>query len=387
MNAVALVLLAASETTPTCADGEYVQFDQAATIAAGAPTGGACTDCPRGKFTFSAASLSCSPCAMGRTTNSSKSTSASDCNVRIPIAKVLSTGKAVTTEIAAPGAGGLHCGGIRCSLYRLNMQGAPEVTIAPTVLTVSLNVSTASLVHVDSLLRPLPGPIPGKLSVPAASLDGYMITVSNPTAATVEITTSYDACNYVRMWSGWGVCSATCGFGTHKRTRRVLHGTGCTDLSETRACDSGFSCPPVCKYSEWGGWGACSATCSQFGAAAPERSRFRKLISGDASKCIHVSEFSTCNTDACAQDCVVGTMQVSNCTTLCGSTGVQWHRFPILQKNDAKGAPCPINYSLPCNRVSCTRVIVTDLSYANSGKWVLVAVCVILVGHATASIK
>ena len=65
-------------------------------------------------------------------------------------------------------------------------------------------------------------------------------------------------------WSSWSQCSATCGSsGKKTRTRRVLTGASCGgscySTSQTASCP-GTCCPIPCSYS-WMSWSSCSATC------------------------------------------------------------------------------------------------------------------------------
>ena len=66
-------------------------------------------------------------------------------------------------------------------------------------------------------------------------------------------------------WGSWSRCSATCGSSGRKtRTRRVLTyaycgGRSCGSTSQTTYCP-GTCCPVPCSYS-WMSWSSCSATC------------------------------------------------------------------------------------------------------------------------------
>ncbi|XP_057298019.1 SCO-spondin-like isoform X2 [Hydractinia symbiolongicarpus] len=77
-------------------------------------------------------------------------------------------------------------------------------------------------------------------------------------------------------WSSYGTCSESCGHGTQERTRSCTNpapahgGLNCSeDVSQTRACKI-KECPVDGKFSEWGAFAACSATC---GGGVEQRTR------------------------------------------------------------------------------------------------------------------
>eukprot|EP00058_Branchiostoma_floridae_P013613 XP_002599101.1 hypothetical protein BRAFLDRAFT_81766 [Branchiostoma floridae] len=65
----------------------------------------------------------------------------------------------------------------------------------------------------------------------------------------------------VTDWSPWGACSASCGGGTHTRTRTVIvpaahGGTPCPALQDSQPCNT-ITCPVDCQVGEFGDWSVC----------------------------------------------------------------------------------------------------------------------------------
>ncbi|XP_078698754.1 complement component C6-like isoform X1 [Branchiostoma floridae x Branchiostoma belcheri] len=65
----------------------------------------------------------------------------------------------------------------------------------------------------------------------------------------------------VTDWSPWGACSASCGGGTHVRSRTVIvpaahGGTPCPALQDTQPCNT-VTCPVDCLVGKFGDWSVC----------------------------------------------------------------------------------------------------------------------------------
>ncbi|XP_066284403.1 complement component C6-like [Branchiostoma lanceolatum] len=65
----------------------------------------------------------------------------------------------------------------------------------------------------------------------------------------------------VTDWNAWGACSASCGGGTHTRTRTVIvpaahGGTPCPGLQDTQPCNT-VTCPVDCQVGRFGDWSVC----------------------------------------------------------------------------------------------------------------------------------
>jgi hypothetical protein len=157
-------------------------------------------------------------------------------------------------------------------------------------------------------------------------------------------------------WGDWSPCSTTCGAGTQTRSRTVVQppangGLACGALVETRACSSP-PCPVDCVMSEWGPWGACSASC---GGGVQSRSRLILQPPANGGKaCGPISETQACALQPCPTDCVMGEWGPwSPCSVSCG-TGVQTRTRPILQPPTGGGLACgPTMEQQACVQPAC----------------------------------
>jgi uncharacterized protein YukE len=144
-------------------------------------------------------------------------------------------------------------------------------------------------------------------------------------------------------WSDWSACTTSCGGGTQSRTRSVLvnpanGGKSCDILKEDRACNT-HSCKVDCQVGNWSGWSICSKSCG-----GGTQTRYRNITvhpaNGGAS-CPNLSESQYCNIEACPVDCQVGNWSGwTSCSNSCGS-GTQ-KRYRSITVNPANGgASCP----------------------------------------------
>ena len=86
-------------------------------------------------------------------------------------------------------------------------------------------------------------------------------------------------------WSSWSACTKTCGGGsqTHTRTVKIAPvngGTQCPFTTETQACNS-RPCMVDCQLSAWGSWSSCSASC---GTGSHHRSRSVEVAAAHGGK-------------------------------------------------------------------------------------------------------
>jgi hypothetical protein len=162
-------------------------------------------------------------------------------------------------------------------------------------------------------------------------------------------------CN-LGSWSGWTACHTQCGGGTQERARSALRdaahgGKACASKRATRECNTA-GCPIGCHVSEWGTWGVCSHACGT-GAHTRKRTVTIKPAHNGAA-CPALEESETCNTDACARDCVVsGWWPWTPCTAKCG--GGTWTRTRTVVNHPAhEGLTCPpLTETGQCNKHNC----------------------------------
>eukprot|EP00937_MAST-01D_sp_MAST-1D-sp2_P004376 g4376.t1 len=134
----------------------------------------------------------------------------------------------------------------------------------------------------------------------------------------------------VSSWSGWSLCSKTCGRGTKSRSRSVIthplrKGDECGALSDTDECAIN-PCAVDCQMGQWGGWEACTASCYDSSTqSAPTRTRTRKTLLAAAwggEACPSEDHVMTCKAAACPE------CNLSDCPVDCVVEGWGgWHPF------------------------------------------------------------
>lgn len=110
-------------------------------------------------------------------------------------------------------------------------------------------------------------------------------------------------------WGPWGACSATCGGGTQKRSRScdspppANGGTVCSGPSEESQVCNTQGCPTP---GQWSGWGACSKTCDSGTRirncdSPPPTNNGAECtrLDGSLTTSSNRSETQACNTQAC----------------------------------------------------------------------------------------
>jgi len=163
-------------------------------------------------------------------------------------------------------------------------------------------------------------------------------------------------------WEGWGSCSARCGGGKQKLRRRILmepppggSGANCTERVEmTVACNT-HACIWPCEYTKEV-VGECTAECG--GGVRLTRPRWT------GQHCPEVSDADAlrreaCNTQPCRSRCRLEDKWtvVTECSELCGP-GFFWMMRKVIAKDSADRNCEPEWRRLPCLRQRCTPLTV-----------------------------
>lgn len=138
-------------------------------------------------------------------------------------------------------------------------------------------------------------------------------------------------------WEEWDQCSADCGGGTQYRSRAITTqpaygGESCGEEEESRECNS-----QVCDVDCVVGWNGVPDAWSPFSACTKscgtgQKTRTREIITypdGNGARCGSLSDTQSCNTQACAKDCIPGNWENKGCLTLNGNRRY-WEYRPIL---------------------------------------------------------
>lgn len=174
-------------------------------------------------------------------------------------------------------------------------------------------------------------------------------------------------------WEGWGSCTARCGGGTRVLSRRVLSqppsGIECKDTvhpdPEQFRCNQ-HPCLDKCEIEKWSPWSACTASCG-----GGVKFRRRKCI---GEKCPaaddpFAEDVEECNTQPCKPRCTRADTwtAVTECDALCGF-GTFLAVRKILKKDIADHTCQPVYERVTCMGQICTKFTVVrpdanDLPY------------------------
>jgi hypothetical protein len=163
-------------------------------------------------------------------------------------------------------------------------------------------------------------------------------------------------------FSNWSSCSATCGGGEVKRTRRTIQqgaygGPECPDEVETKQCGTD-ECPINCVMSGWSLYSGCTHSCGSGTQSRTRRIETQSNFGGAA--CGKTKEVKQCNTEACPVDCVLGAFgEWSACSLTCGGGKRTRYRSvmtapqytgkacaELRQVGDCKTASCPVDCNI-----------------------------------------
>eukprot|EP00397_Hematodinium_sp_SG-2012_P004784 GEMP01004798.1.p1 GENE.GEMP01004798.1~~GEMP01004798.1.p1 ORF type:complete len:1067 (+),score=271.95 GEMP01004798.1:195-3395(+) len=175
-------------------------------------------------------------------------------------------------------------------------------------------------------------------------------------------------------WTKWGVCSATCGGGEHKRTRQIAQapnslGKPC-DAQGTFEMDScnthGCECID-CQWGAWSNYGACTCT------GLRERHR---VVTRHYSGCGKICEGSKTQTQKCqpncggnTQDCVLSDWCTwTECSKTCGGGTHRRERSIVKESlNGGRGCIGDLVDVAPCNAHHCGDVV--NCQVTSWGNW------------------
>eukprot|EP00929_Paragymnodinium_shiwhaense_P107867 TRINITY_DN74213_c0_g1_i1.p1 TRINITY_DN74213_c0_g1~~TRINITY_DN74213_c0_g1_i1.p1 ORF type:complete len:978 (+),score=223.18 TRINITY_DN74213_c0_g1_i1:118-3051(+) len=168
-------------------------------------------------------------------------------------------------------------------------------------------------------------------------------------------------------WSEWGEfskCSASCGRGTNLRFRFVAikaetGGRACDGVNkESGSCQASMKCPTHCTWTTWTDWSECSRTCGT-PPHAGKKTRRRSVLDAPAFgglPCVGLNKQTLlCNEIPCPNDCRWGTWgRWQSCSRRCGG-GLRSRERVIAQHQKAGGKPCGCcaTESLACNIHDC----------------------------------
>jgi len=142
-------------------------------------------------------------------------------------------------------------------------------------------------------------------------------------------------------WSEWTACTRTCGGGDQFRDRTVVEegangGQSCDQEPRkvNRPCNV-IGCPQDCRWTDWGSWGRCSATC---GSGA--KTRYRKMIEArnKGAPCDGEEvQTDTCTGEPCSVDCQWEDWNDwEGCDVTCGKGTMLRHRVKQVKQHNGK---------------------------------------------------
>eukprot|EP00440_Ansanella_granifera_P064451 gb/GFBE01069878.1/.p1 GENE.gb/GFBE01069878.1/~~gb/GFBE01069878.1/.p1 ORF type:complete len:344 (+),score=34.25 gb/GFBE01069878.1/:1-1032(+) len=159
---------------------------------------------------------------------------------------------------------------------------------------------------------------------------------------TSAISVAHTHCKTDCVWDTWnaGACSATCGYGTMRRTRskkvQEQHGgRPCSGVAEdTPVCPN---LPPCdCVWEDWDAWDACSATC---GPGSKKRRRVLRTAGGGKTCPAQEEESEECTLTTCpttTSSSTTSTPTTTNTTTTTDTTTTTLIAIPLKSSSFPK---------------------------------------------------
>ncbi len=188
-------------------------------------------------------------------------------------------------------------------------------------------------------------------SVTIAAANGGTECPPSPEIGTCNLTKCPEDCQF--MWESWGMCTATCGDGTQKRTHIETNAAAngvvaCPFLPEEQSCNIG-PCPVDCVFT-WQSWIACSTTC---GNGTSRRSPTIGTSSAHEGVVCPSDEEKSCNIIPCPIDCKYTWGEWDKCDQDCGK-GRKVRKPVVNTTMQNNGKVCPEKESSLCDGSSCS---------------------------------
>lgn len=164
-------------------------------------------------------------------------------------------------------------------------------------------------------------------------------------------------------WEGWGTCSAQCGGGLQRRSRRMLLGSAsgeaCAEpLNDTEPCNL-HECAFHCELEDSSPiFGTCSAECGGGVRTVKRKWRGKNCPSGRDEDAL---DLQPCNTHPCSRQCKLADAWtvLTPCSEFCGP-GTFWVYREVLEKELGDDTCQADLRELPCMRQPCADFLVMN---------------------------
>lgn len=160
----------------------------------------------------------------------------------------------------------------------------------------------------------------------------------------------------VGEWTSWSGCPVTCGGGEQTRTRAIIThaehgGFFCPETDDDKEC-AADNCPIDCLMADWDTWTICDATCGG-GVQRRERTIITRPKDGGQACSITLEE-QPCNVQRCAIDCILSDWtRFDICSKTCGGGRQTKTRDTIVEAAHG-GKECGVTSNTrTCNQEAC----------------------------------